>query len=73
MVGGFPGIEIVLSFCLVLISLQEDPFKLVVLSKSRHSGSVTNADFFFGGDGQLSYLVADEEGIVRTFEYNPRR
>ncbi|KAF8324281.1 CPSF A subunit region-domain-containing protein [Cantharellus anzutake] len=55
-----------------LAGFQEDPFKLTVLSKGRQPTPVTNADFFFGSDGQLSCLVTDEEGVIRIFEYNPR-
>jgi cleavage and polyadenylation specificity factor subunit 1 len=53
--------------------LQEDPFKLVILSKGRQPSAVSNADFFFGVDGQLSFIVTDEEGVLRIFDYNPRR
>jgi len=54
------------------VGFQEDPFKLVILSKGRQPSAVSNADFFFGVDGQLSFIVTDEEGVLRIFDYNPR-
>lgn len=53
--------------------LQEDPFKLVILSKGRQPSAVSNANFFFDVDGQLSFMIADEDGVLRIFDYNPRR
>lgn len=53
--------------------MQEDPFKLAILSKDMQPVAVSNADFFFGTNNQLSFLVTDEEGVLRIYEYNPAR
>ena len=74
MVRVFPGAPLCLLVSAVLLNLvQEDPFKLVILSKGRQPSAVSNANFFFGVDGQLSFMVTDEEGVLRIFDYNPRR
>lgn len=52
---------------------QEDPFKLVILSKGRQTAAVSNANFFFGLDGQLSFIAAGEDGVLRAFEFLPHR
>jgi cleavage and polyadenylation specificity factor subunit 1 len=52
---------------------QEDPFKLVVLGRDVQHVCVSNADFFFGRDGQLFFLVSDDEGVLRIYEFNPTR
>jgi len=51
-------------------SVQEDPYKLVVLAKDVHLACVTSADFFFA-DGEMSIITGDEEGVIRMYEYNP--
>jgi cleavage and polyadenylation specificity factor subunit 1 len=53
--------------------IQEDPFKLVILSKGRQNAAVSNANFFFGLDGQLSFITAGEDGVLRAFEFLPHR
>ena len=58
---------------LILTGLQEEPFKLQVLSKARQSSAVSSANFFFGLDGQLSFITAGEDGAIRAFEYSPHR
>lgn len=50
--------------------LQEDPYKLSILSKDPHQHHVVSADFFFA-DQQLSIVSCDEEGVIRIYEYNP--
>jgi cleavage and polyadenylation specificity factor subunit 1 len=55
------------------LATQEDPFKLVVLSKGRQNAAVSNANFFFGLDGQLSFIAAGEDGVLRAFEFLPHR
>ena len=52
-------------------SLQEDPYKLILLAKDPNHHCVTKADFFFA-DGQLTLVAGDEEGIMRVYEYNPQ-
>jgi cleavage and polyadenylation specificity factor subunit 1 len=49
---------------------QEDPYKLVVLAKDVRRICVTTAAFFFG-DGEMSIVSGDEEGIIRLYEYDP--
>ena len=55
------------------IVTQEDPFKLVILSKGRQTAAVSNANFFFGLDGQLSFIAAGEDAVLRAFEFLPHR
>ncbi|QRV81748.1 cleavage and polyadenylation specificity factor protein [Ceratobasidium sp. AG-Ba] len=52
-------------------AFQEEPFKLVPVSKDRQLISVTHANFFFAPNGQLSFAVSDDMGILRIYEYNP--
>lgn len=52
---------------------QEEPFKLVPLGKDRQQLSVTHANFFFGAQGQLSFAVSDDLGVLRLYDYNPHR
>lgn len=52
---------------------QEDPFKLVILSKGSQNASVSSADFFFGLDGRLSFISSGEDGVLRALEFNPNR
>jgi cleavage and polyadenylation specificity factor subunit 1 len=52
------------------VAFQEDPYKLVILAKDPHRGSVTAADFFFA-DEQLSIVTCDEEGAIRMYEFDP--
>jgi len=54
-----------------LCYVTEDPFKLVILSKGRQNAAVSNANFFFGLDGQLSFIGAGEDGVLRAFEFLP--
>ncbi|CAE6441366.1 unnamed protein product [Rhizoctonia solani] len=53
------------------VAFQEEPFKLVPLGKDRQQISVTHANFFFGPQGQLSFAVSDDLGVIRLYEYNP--
>jgi len=46
---------------------------MVVLSKGRQNAAVSNANFFFGLDGQLSFIAAGEDGVLRAFEFLPHR
>ncbi|KAF8600601.1 hypothetical protein BDV93DRAFT_608605 [Ceratobasidium sp. AG-I] len=54
-----------------LVAFQEEPFKLVPLSKDRQQLSVTHANFFFGSQGQLAFAVSDDLGVLRLYDYNP--
>ncbi|KXN92986.1 Protein CFT1 [Leucoagaricus sp. SymC.cos] len=53
------------------VAFQEDPYKLVLLSKDTHRVCVTNAEFLFT-ESELRIVTGDEEGIVRVYEYNPQ-
>ncbi|KAG8693476.1 mRNA cleavage and polyadenylation factor subunit [Ceratobasidium sp. 394] len=53
------------------VAFQEEPFKLVPISKDRQLLSVTHANFFFGPQGQLSFAASDDLGVLRIYEYNP--
>ncbi|KAJ3567068.1 hypothetical protein NP233_g6602 [Leucocoprinus birnbaumii] len=53
------------------VAFQEDPYKLVLLSKDIQRVCVTQADFLFTDD-DLQIVTGDEEGIVRIYEYNPQ-
>lgn len=50
---------------------QEDPFKLVILGKDPATIGATNANFFFGEGGDLSFVTTDERGVIRIYQYNP--
>ncbi|KAJ7628553.1 CPSF A subunit region-domain-containing protein [Roridomyces roridus] len=52
------------------VAFQEDPYKLVILTKNTDRVCVTNADFFFS-EGEMAIVTGDEEGIFRVYEYNP--
>jgi hypothetical protein len=54
-----------------VLTIQEDPYKLVLLSKDIQRVCVTRADFLFS-DNDLRLVTGDEEGILRTYEYNPQ-
>ncbi|CEL62153.1 Protein CFT1 OS=Cryptococcus neoformans var, neoformans serotype D (strain B-3501A) GN=CFT1 PE=3 SV=1 [Rhizoctonia solani AG-1 IB] len=53
------------------VAFQEEPFKLVPLGKDRQQLSVTHANFFFGSQGQLSFAVSDDLGVLRLYDYSP--
>ncbi|KAF9448151.1 hypothetical protein P691DRAFT_801258 [Macrolepiota fuliginosa MF-IS2] len=53
------------------VAFQEDPYKLVLLSKDTNRVCVTSADFLFT-ENDLCIVTGDEEGIVRVYEYNPQ-
>ncbi|KAG8688697.1 mRNA cleavage and polyadenylation factor subunit [Ceratobasidium sp. 423] len=53
------------------VAFQEEPFKLVPLGKDRQQLSVTHANFLFGSQGQLSFAVSDDLGVLRLYDYNP--
>lgn len=50
---------------------QEDPFKLVILGKDPATVCATNANFFFGDGGDLSFVTTDDRGVIRVTQYNP--
>ncbi|KAG9227086.1 hypothetical protein CCMSSC00406_0008286 [Pleurotus cornucopiae] len=52
------------------VAFQEDPYKLVVLAKDIQHVCVTNVDFFFA-DENMSIVTCDEDGVIRTYEYDP--
>ncbi|KAJ7583446.1 CPSF A subunit region-domain-containing protein [Mycena floridula] len=52
------------------VAFQEDPYKLVLVSRDINSVSVTRADFFFGTE-EMNVVTTDEEGVVRVYEFNP--
>ena len=51
---------------------QEDPFKLIVLSKDMAPLRLFSAEFFFA-ENELLFLSADLEGVVRLHSYDPSR
>ncbi|KAI0687702.1 CPSF A subunit region-domain-containing protein [Cytidiella melzeri] len=53
-----------------LVAFQEDPYKLVVLSKDYNSVAVTRADMLLA-EGRLSIISSDEDGVIRLNEYDP--
>ncbi|KAG8954872.1 mRNA cleavage and polyadenylation factor subunit [Tulasnella sp. 424] len=53
------------------VCFQEDPFKLVILGKDPATIGATNANFFFGEGGDLSFVTSDDRGILRIYDYNP--
>ncbi|TDL22024.1 hypothetical protein BD410DRAFT_828742 [Rickenella mellea] len=53
------------------VAFQEDPFKLVILSKDVQRVCATNADFLFSSEGNFHIVVEDEEGIIRLYDYDP--
>ncbi|KAI0027906.1 CPSF A subunit region-domain-containing protein [Vararia minispora EC-137] len=52
------------------VAFQEDPYKLVVLSKDVYPVCVTAANFFFT-EQALSFVTHDEEGVLRMYQYDP--
>jgi hypothetical protein len=55
----------------MFLTIQEDPYKLVLLSKDIQRVCVTRADFLFS-DNAMRLVTGDEEGILRIYEYNPQ-
>ncbi|KAI0088958.1 CPSF A subunit region-domain-containing protein [Irpex rosettiformis] len=53
-----------------LVAFQEDPYKLVVLSKDYNPISVARSDLLFA-EGRLSIISSDEDGVIRLNEYDP--
>ncbi|KAI0341420.1 hypothetical protein BDW22DRAFT_1408067 [Trametopsis cervina] len=53
-----------------LVAFQEDPYKLVVLTKDYNAVSVTRADMLFA-EGRMSIISSDEDGVLRLNEYDP--
>lgn len=51
--------------------VQEDPYKLVLLSKDLKRIATASVDFFFTNE-ELSIVSTDDEGILRVYEYNPQ-
>lgn len=44
----------------------------MLLGKDVEHHCITSADFFFTDEGELSLVTGDEEGIIRTYQYNPQ-
>jgi cleavage and polyadenylation specificity factor subunit 1 len=56
---------------LSFVAFQEDPYKLVLLSKDvRRHLDVSDSNFFFAED-ELAFVTCDDEGIIRTYQYDP--
>ncbi|KIJ63088.1 hypothetical protein HYDPIDRAFT_29778 [Hydnomerulius pinastri MD-312] len=53
-----------------LVAFQEDPYKLMILSKDVRRAYATSIDFFFA-NGELSIALNDEEGVLRMLTYDP--
>ena len=53
-------------------AFQEDPFKLLPISKDFQRSSLLTAEFFFA-HGDMAIATTDEAGIVRLFRYDPFR
>ncbi|KAG8922734.1 mRNA cleavage and polyadenylation factor subunit [Tulasnella sp. 418] len=53
------------------VAFQEDPFKLQILSKDPRPCSVTHVNFFFGDNRDLSFITADQDGILRMYDFDP--
>lgn len=51
--------------------LQEDPYKLLLISKDLRQIPTASVDFFFTNE-ELGIVSADDEGILRVYEYNPQ-
>jgi hypothetical protein len=51
--------------------LQEDPYKLLLISKDLRQIPTASVDFFFTNE-ELGIVNADDEGILRVYEYNPQ-
>lgn len=54
------------------LCIQEDPFKLIVLSKDMAPLRLFSAEFFFA-ENDLLFLSADLEGVLRLHSYDPSR
>jgi hypothetical protein len=55
-----------------MLHIQEDPFKLIVLSKDMAPLRLFSAEFFFA-ENDLEFLSADLEGVLRLHSYDPSR
>jgi cleavage and polyadenylation specificity factor subunit 1 len=55
-----------------MLCKQEDPFKLIVLSKDMSPLRLFSAEFFFA-ENELLFLSADLEGVLRLHSYDPSR
>jgi len=55
-----------------MLCIQEDPFKLIVLSKDMAPLRLFSAEFFFA-ENDLVFLSADLEGVLRLHSYDPSR
>ncbi|KAF5359903.1 hypothetical protein D9758_013993 [Tetrapyrgos nigripes] len=55
----------------LFVAFQEDPYKHVLLGKDLQHNCGTSANFFYMEEDTAIMLTNDEEGIVRTYEYNP--
>ncbi|KAF7329846.1 Cleavage and polyadenylation specific protein [Mycena kentingensis (nom. inval.)] len=54
----------------MFVAFQEDPYRLVILARDLARVSVTRADFFYAEE-EAAIITADEEGVLRMYEYNP--
>jgi cleavage and polyadenylation specificity factor subunit 1 len=48
---------------------QEDPYKLVTISKDVHPVSLNISDFLIH-DGQVAFISSDQQGVMRVLEYD---
>jgi len=55
----------------MFVAFQEDPYKLLLISKDLKGIPTASVDFFFTNE-ELSVVTADDEGILRLYEYNPQ-
>jgi cleavage and polyadenylation specificity factor subunit 1 len=53
-----------------LVAFQEEPFKLVVISKDVRRHAVARADLFFSG-ATVAVVAGDEDGVLRMYAYDP--
>lgn len=54
------------------LAFQEDPFKLVMVSRDTRFQSVISANFIYSGE-EMGIVTKDREGIIRVWEYDPYR
>lgn len=57
---------------IALMVKQEDPYKLVIVSKDTRKLFITRSEFFFGED-DMNIITADHDGVLRLYGYNPAR
>jgi cleavage and polyadenylation specificity factor subunit 1 len=54
-----------------LVAFQEEPFKLVVVSKDVRRHAVGRADLFFD-ERSVTVVAGDEDGVMRIYAYDPQ-